>query len=77
MGLQVLADYAQYGDAILGKWGTKRDGSPAPGVKAVVKPVLGMFHGERGNKKWKQELDRILKDAPKHPGLTVSQVLEV
>lgn len=73
----MLEDYARYGDAVLGKWGTKRDGSKVPNVKALIKPLLGIFHGERGTKRWKQELDRILKDAPKRPELTVSQVLEV
>ena len=72
-----MKEYGQYGDAILGKWGIKRDGSKVPNVKAVVKPLLGLFHGERGTKRWKQEIDRILKDAHSHPDLTVSQVIEV
>ena len=73
--LQVLEAYAKYGDSILGKWGTKPDGSKAPNVKAVIKPLLGMFHGERGCKKWKQAIDAVLKTASHD--LTVSQVLEV
>lgn len=75
--MQVLQEYAKYADGVIGKWGTKRDGTPSPNLKALVKPLIGMMHGERGSKKWKQEIDRILKDSHKQPGLTVSQVIEV
>ena len=62
---------------MIGKWGTKRDGTPSPNLKALVKPLIGMMHGERGTKKWKQEIDRILKDCHKRPNLKVSDVIEV
>ena len=62
---------------MIGKWGIKKDGTPSPNLKALVKPLIGMMHGERGTKKWKQELDRILKDCHTRPELSVSQVVEV
>ena len=72
-----MEEYATYGDSVLGKWGTKKDGTPTPNLKALVKPLIGMMHGERGTKKWKQEIDRILKDCHKHPDLNLSKVIEV
>lgn len=75
--MQVLEEYSSYADGAIGKWGTKRDGTSSPNVKALVKPLIGMMHGERGTKKWKQEIDRILKDCHKRPDLTVSQIIQV
>lgn len=75
--LQVLDEYAKYADSVIGKWGSKRDGTPSPNLKALVKPLIGMMHGERGTKKWKQEIDRILKDCHKRPELKISDVIQV
>ncbi len=61
---------------MIGKWGTKRDGSPAPGVKTLTKPLTGLLYGERGTKQWKQALDRILLQTKKRPDMTVSQIIE-
>lgn len=61
----------------MGKWGSKSDGSPYPSIRAVVKPLLGMLHGERGTKRYKQELDRILKGVDQKEGITVSKVIAV
>jgi hypothetical protein len=54
---QVLAAYADYADAVLGRFGAKKDGSPDPGVKCLLKPLANLFHGEPGNKRWKNALD--------------------
>ena len=69
---QVLEDYGKYGDSILGRFGTKPDGHRVPNVRAVVKPLLGLFHGERNSKKWKAALDRAFRTAT-----SVSGILQV
>lgn len=43
----------------------------APQVRALVKPLLGMFHGEPRAKKWRAAVDTSLKTAA-----TVSEVLD-
>lgn len=58
---QVLAQYAQYADKAVGQFGTKPDGTPAPGVRVVLKPLLALFHGEKGCKLWKRALDAGMK----------------
>lgn len=70
---QVLDRYAVYGDAVLGRFGTKPDGSRTPNVRAVVKPLLGLFHGEAGGRKWRQQLDVGLLKKP----ASVSEVIQV
>ena len=71
-GLQVLQDYAQYGDAMVGRYGIRPDGTPSPNVRTLVKPLLNLFHGERGCKRWKQAVDSELRTA-----VSVSELLEV
>ncbi len=70
---QVLRRYVEYGDAVLGRFGTKPDGSRTPNVRTVVKPLLGLFHGEPGGRKWRQQLDSALIAKPQ----TVAEVVEV
>ncbi|XP_031374846.1 uncharacterized protein LOC116189356 isoform X2 [Punica granatum] len=48
---QVLEKYQVYGDSVL--W---RDGKK-PDVRDVAKPLLGLFHSERGNGLWKRKAD--------------------
>ena len=68
-GLQVLQDYAQYGDAMVGRYGIRPDGTPSPNVRTLVKPLLNLFHGERGCKRWKQAVDSELRTATSVSGL--------
>lgn len=62
---QVLRDYAAYADAMLGRWGQKPGSGGMlvldPGVRALVKPLLNLFHGEAGSKRWKNAVDTELK----------------
>jgi len=69
---QVLAEYCQYADAMLGRWAVKGDGHMEPGVRTMIKPLLNLFHGEKGSKKWKNEVDGILKANP----ATLREVLD-
>lgn len=66
---QVLSDYAAYGDSVLGKWFVRENGQQNPNVRTVFKPLLNMFHGERGSKRWKQVVDAKFKTASSVSGL--------
>ena len=71
--LQVLVRYGEYGDAILGRFGVKDNGHKIPNVRAVVKPLIGLFYGEAGGKRWRNALDQMLLKKP----ATVSEVIQV
>eukprot|EP00955_Chlamydomonas_euryale_P050653 354622-Chlamydomonas_euryale.AAC.6 len=58
---QVLERYCEYADAVMGRFGQKKDGSPDPGVRAMVKPLTNLFYGAPGSKRWKSEVDTVLK----------------
>lgn len=47
----VLQQYAEYADGIQGRWAINDDGHQNPSVRAMMKPVLNLFHGEKGSKK--------------------------
>jgi tRNA-dihydrouridine synthase len=61
---QVLERYAAYGDGVLGCWGARPDGSRAPGVRALAKPLLGLFHGEPGGRRFRCALEDGLRRKP-------------
>lgn len=67
--VQVLTEYAAYGDSVLGKWFVRENGQQNPNVRTVFKPLLNMFHGERGSKRWKQVVDAKFKTASSVLGL--------
>ena len=71
----MLARFAEYGDAVVGRFGSSGGGGGAvyPGVRAVVKPLLGLFHNAPGGKRWRHVLDQELLKKP----ATVSEVLQV
>ena len=71
--LQVLARYGDYGDAILGRFGVKEDGNKIPNVRAVIKPLIGLFYGEAGGRRWRNAIDQALLRKP----ATVSEVIHV
>jgi hypothetical protein len=60
---QVLEQYGKYADAMIGKWLVRDNGQKNPNVRTVFKPLLNMFHGERGSKRWKQAVDGKFKTA--------------
>lgn len=39
------------------RWQVKEDGHRDPSLRALVKPLLNLFHGDRGNKAWKNAID--------------------
>eukprot|EP00899_Mesostigma_viride_P028268 jgi/Mesvir1/8626/Mv13048-RA.1 len=63
---QVVEEYCEYGDATVGRYGQFR-----PTVRALAKPLLGLFHGKAGARMWKREMDKVLRDAE-----TVTEVWE-
>jgi tRNA-dihydrouridine synthase A len=70
--LQVLEQYSVYGDSMLGRWGRRPDGALQPGVRSIVIPILGMFHGQPGARRWRQAIDQELRTAT-----SVSAVIQV
>ncbi|KIZ03210.1 tRNA-dihydrouridine synthase A [Monoraphidium neglectum] len=62
---EVLERYCEYSDGMLGRWAIKEDGHREPNARALLKPVLNLFHGEHGSKRWKAAMDAALKAAPK------------
>lgn len=74
--LQVLQDYCKYADGVIGKWangGPESKGHVSPNVRAVAKPLLGMFMGQRGSRRWKQAMDEAFRRNP----ATLTQLLDV
>ncbi len=78
---QVLRDYAAYGDAVLGRFtdGKERDdgkeGTRHPNVRAVMKPLLGLFHGARGGKRFRTRIDSWLVEHAARRDATVSEAI--
>eukprot|EP00951_Prasinocladus_malaysianus_P017727 scaffold140236_cov46-Prasinocladus_malaysianus.AAC.1 len=62
---QLLQDYAKYADSVQGKWVNNPDQpkKQSPSVRQLSIPLLALFHGEAGNRKWKQMMDVVLRDA--------------
>ena len=61
---------------MLGKWakgGPESKGHVSPNVRAVAKPLLGMFMGQRGSRRWKQAMDEAFRRNP----ATLTQLLDV
>lgn len=69
---QVLERYVEYADAVLGRFGVRPDGSGTPNVRTVSRPLLNLFVGEPGGRKWRHLLDAALLKKP----ATVSQVVQ-
>lgn len=68
---EVLYKYAEYADAMVGRWHVKKDGHKVPSVRVLVKPVIGMFAGEKNGKKWRAGVDQALRTAT-----SVTEVLD-
>lgn len=62
--MQVIEEYCKYADAMLGRWGANSSGTRFPNVRALVKPLLSLFHGSRGTKRWKNTIDALLLQSP-------------
>jgi len=41
----LLQQYAEYAPSVLGQFGTDSKGNTRPNVRALVKPLLNLFHG--------------------------------
>ena len=70
--VQVLEEYGRYADSAVGRFGTLPKGGPAPGVRQVLKPLLALFHGDQGCKRWKQAIDKHARS-----GATASAAIQV
>lgn len=68
---QVLEDYAAFADSMHGRWGTTPDGTKKPNLRVLMKPIINLFHGEPGCKKWKRMVDEHIKTSH-----TISELLQ-
>jgi len=67
---QVVREYAKYADAIQGRF-TIEGHKENPNTRTLTIPIFNLFHGEPGNRAWKQTIDKVLRDAK-----SVSELLD-
>ncbi|KAG2489249.1 hypothetical protein HYH03_012269 [Edaphochlamys debaryana] len=58
---EVIAAYREYAESMHGRWSVKADGHHDPSVRTLMRPLLNLFHGEGGCKRWKAAVDEVLK----------------
>eukprot|EP00850_Spirogloea_muscicola_P010402 SM000061S19229 [mRNA] locus=s61:277211:281484:- [translate_table: standard] len=63
---QVLEEYAAYADCALHTLGPNN-----PSLHTLIKPLLGLFYGERGARQWRRAVDSALRYAK-----TISELLK-
>eukprot|EP00850_Spirogloea_muscicola_P007232 SM000036S13276 [mRNA] locus=s36:352871:357132:+ [translate_table: standard] len=63
---QILEDYCAYADCALHTLGPNN-----PSLHTLIKPLLGLFHGERGARQWRRAVDSALRYAK-----TISELLK-
>mmetsp|Transcript_1538 Transcript_1538/g.4446 ORF Transcript_1538/g.4446 Transcript_1538/m.4446 type:complete len:314 (+) Transcript_1538:1766-2707(+) len=68
---QLLRDYTKYADSVQGCWPMNDPTKQNPNVRTLFIPLLNIFHAAPGNRKWKQTVDKVLRDAR-----SVSEVLD-
>lgn len=60
---------------MLGRWKSgDEDGRPVPSLRTLTRPILNLFFGERGTKRWKNEVDKALLRKP--PPSSLSALLD-
>lgn len=59
--VQIIEAYCRYADAMVGRWSIQADGYQTPSLRALLKPLYNIFHGERGGRKWKAAMDERLR----------------
>ncbi|KAJ9531837.1 hypothetical protein QJQ45_021989 [Haematococcus lacustris] len=72
---QVLKDYCAYTDRVTQHFSDQEGGSKAAAVRMMMKPLLNLFHGEKGSKRWKAEVDTVLKGNPSSLAAVLDQTL--
>jgi tRNA-dihydrouridine synthase A len=68
---QLLTDYAEMCDRALEERGPMESSHMRSVVRKMVKPLLGMFHGEPGTNKWRRQIETSLHGNPS----TASEVI--
>ncbi|KAG2489199.1 hypothetical protein HYH03_012224 [Edaphochlamys debaryana] len=58
---EVIAAYREYAESMHGRWSVKADGHHDPSVRTLMRPLLNLFRGEGGCKRWKAAVDEVLK----------------
>ncbi|EFJ43435.1 hypothetical protein VOLCADRAFT_43118, partial [Volvox carteri f. nagariensis] len=53
----VIERYREYAESMVGRY---PDGHADPSIRTLMRPLLNLFHGEPGCKRWKNEVDELL-----------------
>ncbi|KXZ44463.1 hypothetical protein GPECTOR_67g303 [Gonium pectorale] len=73
----VIARYREYAEPMVGRWHVKADGHADPSVRTLMRPLLNLFHGEPGCKRWKAAVDDVLKAGPHTFGEVLDRTLHL
>ncbi|GLI67721.1 hypothetical protein VaNZ11_011921 [Volvox africanus] len=71
----VIERYRQYAESMVGRWAIKPDGHADPSIRTLMKPLLNLFHGEPGCKRWKNTVDELLRSGPSSFGEVLDRSL--
>ncbi|GIL92753.1 hypothetical protein Vretimale_11743 [Volvox reticuliferus] len=71
----VIDRYRQYAESMVGRWAVKADGHADPSIRTLMKPLLNLFHGEPGCKRWKNAVDELLRSSPNSFGEVLDRSL--
>jgi tRNA-dihydrouridine synthase A len=72
----LLETYAAYADATWARYGTTKDGYAVPSIRHLMHPLQNLFLGEPNAKRWRREVDEVLKRDARRATTTVTGVLE-
>ncbi|GLC72961.1 hypothetical protein PLESTF_001314200 [Pleodorina starrii] len=73
----VIERYREYAEPMVGRWYIKPDGHPDPSIRTLMRPLLNLFHGEPGCKRWKAAVDEVLKGGPTGFGEVLDRTLHL
>lgn len=55
---QVLEEYVEYADSVKGRYNPHR-----PSLRALIMPLINLFHGEKGGARWRRAIDVALRNS--------------
>lgn len=74
---EIIHEYLDYAEGMQEKWGNRRnDGVYSMPTSTLIKPLLALFAGEPGGKRFKRNIAYQFKDRTQNSSLQVRQVVE-
>ncbi|GFR50100.1 hypothetical protein Agub_g12245, partial [Astrephomene gubernaculifera] len=73
----VIQRYREYAEPMVGRWFVKPDGHADPSIRTLMRPLLNLFHGEPGCKRWKNAVDEVLRAGPSSFGEVLDRTLHI